>query len=417
MQEIREKTYKLLRWSEKYFKTDMVYLAKGGFWLTFGQIVSSVSSFLLAIAFANLLTQQTFGTYKYLLSTYGLISLLLLPGLATSITHSISRGFEGSLEFGFRKKLSWSLLGSLASFVVSGYYLVNHNLTLAVSFFILGSALPLMETFGLYPNFLEGKKIFKERVVYEIIINLFSAVFIVLTLFLTKNLFILLIVYFASNGLGRLFFYLLTLKKFKENDQLDEKMISYAKSLSALQIVSNAAQYLDKIMLFTILGAPQVAIFTFANAIPERIKCFFRFTGTISFPKFTTRPIDEIKKTLLKKLILLGIIIFLGIIAYILAAPYIFKYLFPKYISAVYFSQVIALTTIYAITYPISSYLTAHKKVKELFIISGSSFLLGLICLLAFIPLYGIWGAVIGLIANRITIMATSFYFLKRIRD
>ena len=68
IKKIKEKIYNLLRWSEKYTKTDMVYLAHGGFWLSFGQIISSLSSFLLAIAFANLLPKETYGNYKYILS-------------------------------------------------------------------------------------------------------------------------------------------------------------------------------------------------------------------------------------------------------------------------------------------------------------------------------------------------------------
>jgi len=64
IKKLKDKIYRLLRRSEKYFKTDMVYLAHGGFWLTLGQIISSAASFLLAIAFANLLPKETYGTYK-----------------------------------------------------------------------------------------------------------------------------------------------------------------------------------------------------------------------------------------------------------------------------------------------------------------------------------------------------------------
>ncbi|MFA4890444.1 MAG: oligosaccharide flippase family protein [Candidatus Paceibacterota bacterium] len=414
---IKSKIYNILRWSGKHLKTDMVYFAKGGFWLTASQVISNLLSFGLSIAYANLLSQQTFGTYKYILSAYGLISTFILPGLTTAITHSVSRHFDGSLEFGFRKKISWSVLAGLVSLLVSAYYLMNNDITLSVSFFIVGIFLPIMETFGLYSSLLEGKKLFRERVIYEIKTNIISAIFIVLALFLTKNLFVLLVVYFSSNGLARAFFYFLTVKKFKANNQIDDKMLDYSKSLSIFQIASNATQYLDKIFLFTILGAPEVAIFTFASAMPSRIKYLFRFTGTIAFPKFTNRPLEEIKKTLPKKLAFLGLSILAVIIIYILLAPFIFKYLFPKYLSAVLLSQIIALTSIYSITYPISSCLTAHKKVKELFIISTSSFVFQIIFMLVFIPIYGIWGAVIGTAANRLVIFITSFYFLNKIKD
>ena len=43
---------------------DMTYLAKSGSWLVSGQIISSISAFLLSVIFANLLDKQSFGTYQ-----------------------------------------------------------------------------------------------------------------------------------------------------------------------------------------------------------------------------------------------------------------------------------------------------------------------------------------------------------------
>lgn len=65
---LKTRIHALLRSSERYFKTDMVYLAKGGSWLFSAQVLSGALSFILAIAFANLVPKEAFGTYKYVLS-------------------------------------------------------------------------------------------------------------------------------------------------------------------------------------------------------------------------------------------------------------------------------------------------------------------------------------------------------------
>ncbi len=411
---IKPKINGFLNWLGKYIKTDMVYLATGGFWLTFGQIFANLVSLGLSIAYANLLSQQTFGTFKYFLSMYGFVALLTMPGLASAVTQSVSKGFEGSLQAGIRKRFLWSVLGSVIVFAIALYYFLMGNTLLSVGFLIFGFFMPFMESFDLYARFLDGKKLFRQRVVFEVITNLFYGLAIVGTLFLTKNIFIILAVYFLSGIIPKIFFYRITLKKYQSSFQPDDELDSYGKKLTAFQIVTNASQYLDKILLFTMLGPVQVAVFTFAGAIPERIKYFFRFTSTISMPKFAVRPEEEIKKSLPRKLMFFGLIILLVILVYIAAAPLVFKYIFPQYLSSVFISQIISLTAIYAITYPIGSWLTAHKKVREIFTISLLSLLAGVLTMIVFIPLLGIWGAVIGLAANRLTVISASFYYLYK---
>jgi len=61
--DIKSKIYQYLRWSERYTKTGMVYVAEGGFWLILGQIVSVFSTLLLPIIFANLLPKESFKQY------------------------------------------------------------------------------------------------------------------------------------------------------------------------------------------------------------------------------------------------------------------------------------------------------------------------------------------------------------------
>ena len=89
MQKLRQKTYNLLRWSEKYTKTDMVYLTKGGFWLTFAYIIFLSSGFILTIAFANLLPKDVFGTYKFVISISGVLLVTSLTGINSTLKQSI----------------------------------------------------------------------------------------------------------------------------------------------------------------------------------------------------------------------------------------------------------------------------------------------------------------------------------------
>jgi len=114
--------YNLLRWSQKYTKTDMVYLAKGGSWLTLGQIVSTIASFLSAIAFANLLPRETYGQYKYILSITSILAIPTLAGINTAVIRAIARGYEGSFIPALKTKIKWGLLGGITSIGLAGYY-------------------------------------------------------------------------------------------------------------------------------------------------------------------------------------------------------------------------------------------------------------------------------------------------------
>src|SRR3989344_3576832 len=127
---MKNRLVNLLRWSEQYTKTDMVYLASGGFWLGLGQIVASGSVFLTSIAFANLLAPELYGIYKYVLSVFGMLAITTLFGMDSAVTQSTARGFEGTITPAFKEKMKWGTLGSLASLAIALYYYAQGNMTL-----------------------------------------------------------------------------------------------------------------------------------------------------------------------------------------------------------------------------------------------------------------------------------------------
>ena len=95
---MKAKITSFLLWSQKYTKADMLYIAKGGFWVMFGQGMNAILSLGLLVAFANFLPKETYGTYRYILSIAGMLSIFTLTGMNSAVSRSVARGSIGILN-------------------------------------------------------------------------------------------------------------------------------------------------------------------------------------------------------------------------------------------------------------------------------------------------------------------------------
>ncbi|MBU2220861.1 hypothetical protein KKD81_02910 [Patescibacteria group bacterium] len=395
MPSLRVRLTSLLRSTERYTKTDMVYLFQGGFWLMISQFVAMAASLLLAIAFGNLATPDTYGNYKYVLSLWGLCSAFSLTGVGTAITQSTALGYEGSFRHGVSLNLKWSLGSVFIALATAAYYFfIEQNLFVATSLCIVALFSPFLSSFSLFDPFLIGKKEFKRHGIYLSLNGLIPVLVLIGTLFITDRAIVLVSVFFLSNFIADLITYLFALRHAK-NDQRDEGMFKYSKHLSLMGIVGALADKIDSIATFVLLGPINLAIYTFATAIPEQIKQVIKFVAPLSLARFAERSLPEIRQTIWRRILLLGIAVAVGITAYIVAAPLIFKVLFPLYTESIVFSQWYALSIVVTvITAPLTSVLQAHKKTRELYILSYVSSLSLIILLPIGTYLYGIAGAI-----------------------
>ncbi|MCH7974062.1 MAG: oligosaccharide flippase family protein [Bacteroidetes bacterium] len=181
----------------KFTRTDIKYLVRGGFWLSTKSIISIVISLFTAIAFANFLSQDIYGIYKYIITIIALLALSSLSGMGSSVTRAVARGYVGSLIPAIKTSIKWGLLGSLASIAISIYYFVNGNLLLGTAFVIASIFIPFRDSLSLYQSFLGGKKMFKKMSRYTIISNIVAAASLMAALFLTRNILFLVFAYLA----------------------------------------------------------------------------------------------------------------------------------------------------------------------------------------------------------------------------
>jgi len=397
-----------------FFQTDFRYLVKGGSLLSVMHIVSAVVSFGMTIAFANLIPPEVYGTYRYVLSMYSLLGVLVIPGIDTALIRAVSRGFEGSLIDAFKKKLRWGLIGSFGAFGVALYNLIQGENVLALIFTLIALIIPVFEATTVYTPFLNGKKLYRPWVVMDIIALIVSGVILAGTIFLTDNIILIILAYFIPLLAMRLLFFYRS-KRYIENPARDPELARYGKQVTLFQIISRVIASIDQVVLFHFLGPVQLAVFSIAYAIPARAQGLLRIAGTLATPKFAIQEPRKIAKTLGRKMAYFALFIIFWSAIYILIAPWLFQTLFPKYITSVLFSQVLILFTLSSVTYPFSALLFAHKRMRENYYIGIGSFLAKVAALAIFVPILGLWGGVISVLAASLTTIISSLFFLRRI--
>ncbi|MGB2580222.1 MAG: oligosaccharide flippase family protein [Minisyncoccia bacterium] len=412
-------THRLLRKSEKYFKTDMVYLARGSFWLGTGQAVSSIAIFSLAIAFANLIPQETYGTYKYVLSITGLLTILTLRGMDSAVLQSIARNFEGVLIPALKTKIRWGLLSALSSICIAIYYYINGNNTLAISFLIASGFLPFMDSFGIYNALLNGKKLFHLSATYAALSQIGSAIAMAGSLFFTKNLFIILFVYFASWTIFRFVFFVITIKKFPPNNKIDPETIPYGKHSSVVNILDAIVSSIDGLLIFHYLGPINLAVYSFSLAPVAQIRSMLGNIPTLAIPKLSTRLSSEIDKVLKKRIFLLIVLGTLLSFAYILVAPYVYNIFFPKYLASVFSSQLFSLAIALSLPQTIFGAAIASKITlipKKMLYLSNIPGIIFIISLFLLIGTFGINGVIFSRLLSLTSGFVINYVMWERIK-
>lgn len=402
---------------ERLLRVDVRYVASGGIFLSLTSVVSALTGFLLTVAFANFISQETFGIYRYVLSVYSLLALIALPGIDTALTRTASRGERGAYLAATYAKISWGFLGTLAGGGIALWYGLHGNHTLAILFLLAGAAVPLIESVGLYNSFLYGLRRFRLSSMLEMGVHLFSTAALCITLYLSDDILLIVTIYFFSTGALRALAFFMTLPLDRGIKNFSKKeLFDYGKHLTFYEIAGRGVMALDSVILWHFLGPTAVALFALATAIPVRIQSFLKISGTLAFPKFADRSASEIAHALPRKMFFFGIGILIIAIIYALFAKSFFSLFFPAYLSAVPYTQVLIFYTLSSVTYPFWSFLMANKKLREIYTITGINFIIKTIILMVCVPLFGVWGAVASYLGYSLTTIVSIFFLMRRAR-
>lgn len=397
----KQHLYTILRKTEKYTKADMVYLAKGGFWITFGQSISTLLSLVLIVAFANLLPKETYGTYRYILSLASVLNIFALTGMNSAVARSVAIGHEGVLRTAVKYQLKWNLLMFAAFFILGGYYFAKGDIQFATSFFILGVFVPPTLALNTYGAYLEGKKDFKTASVSSVTSTSLYVMGVLAAILLSGSVIWLITAYALTTFTATLLFYIFIIRKFKPPPAMEaEETLKYGRELSFIGLIAPISSQIDKILLTHFWGPAQLAVYSLAMAVPDRAVSIIKNWVGIGFPKFSTKTPEEINTVFYRRIAqgMAGGAIFT--IAYILISPYLFKYVIPQYLEGVFYSQILAINFIFAMPIRYLSLLFESQKFSRIIFIK--SLIQNSIAIALYIIL-GIWGGILGLVIAQIT--------------
>lgn len=403
---------------KKYIPKSTYYLS-GGFWLTIPQLLISALAFISTVFIANILSEQELGVYRYLITIFTLVSTFCLTGLNNAILQTTAKGHEGFYPYAVRKNFLFSIFATVVSLLLSAYYFLNGNFILGSGCLLTAVLTPFNTSFQFASAFFQGKEQFA---LSSRLISIRSIVItgsVVATAYITADPLAIFAVYLISQTISNATFHrkAMTIVEDKElPETVKNKFSNYAKHLSVQNLIIALGYRLDALLIFTQLGSAQLATYVIATLFPDLIKGLSKNIFPLLMIKHSTIKVVYTKKYIFVKMLMVFLVLTFVALAYILVIPYLLPILFPKYESAIWFTQLIALSIpALCSLIPYNVLHTNHDK-KALHVVALSASVTTGILALVLIPLYGIIGAVFAKITSRYLVtIVTTFYALKSV--
>lgn len=398
-----------------FFGLDVKKILKKASYLIGSQAVSNGLSFLLALGAAHFISKETYGTYRYILSTVSFIGALSLTGLSTAIIRNSAKGFDNLFKNSIKRSIVWSIPAIVIGVCAGGWYFLNGNNLLGFSITFGGILFPVFQSLLLYRSYLNGKENFKLLMSSNIFYSAITSLTLLATMFYSPSVLSLILAYYISNILATLIINIFVRKKYPPNNLTDPDAKKLEHHLSLMNILDTGATQLDKVIIFQIAGPVEVAKYIFATIIPEQLRNVVKYTSTLSMPIFSNLPYSTAKSKgifLIKRLFLITIPI---VILYFFIAPFLYKIFFPTYLESIWYSQLFALILLFdgGIS---GTILKAKNEIKKLYFVNIISNVSKIILLFTLGITMGITGIIISRIISRIIGFFIAFILLKKVK-
>lgn len=411
---------------DRFLRTDTSYLARGSFWQLIGQFAGLAIAFLLSILYAQFLSKEIYGSYRYIISILGIMNIFALSDMSTTIVRSIARGFDGTFRKAMKIVFLSSLAIPLAGAGIAFFFIRQGSPGIAIGILFASLLAPFSEGLSHWRAYYNGMREFQKKTMRTLIVHATTGITMtgtVLFLFATSPgasyaIVLLTVAALFSQAAPNIVFFLRILRRIPKDAPVEPGSIAYGIHSSVATIPSTIAFSIDSILLHAFLGPAALAVYAFAIVMPEQIKAFAVSITEVAFPKIAHKMADPeqhraLQCTLVPKIwrAMIGTAALVAL--YIAAAPFIYHLFFPQYADAIPFTRVYALPLILLPFSVLDKTLKAEGNIKKIYFFNISSPVIQIGALALLIPLFGIWGAIAGRMIGRILNYILLFILFK----
>ena len=333
---IKQKIKKILLWSQKYTKTDMVYLFKNSFWTSIGKFFSTISGIIVLIFLTRYISKDIVGQYNFYLSILAIIAIFSIPGLNTSTIEAVAKNNDGVYKKAVKTSFKWSWFGSLVLILIAIYfYFIKNDQTLFLASLITAFLFPFLYTPNTWRSFLIGKQKFKQlNFLSSLQSILYLTAMILVIIFSHGNLIWIISVYLLIQIIANIFSYFFS-QRYIQNNNENNDWKSYGFFLTKMQILNLISANIDKIFIGIFMNMEALAIYSVARKMITSLQGLIKEFLNIYSAKIAKR--DKIN---FKKYFFISGLTFVFSIIAIIFTPFVMKLLFPSYESSIFLTQI-----------------------------------------------------------------------------
>ena len=389
------------------------------------QIFMILTSILISAIWARYATVEEYGTYGLLVSFVSLVGVFSFPGLTISMQLSSANNKNGNLKLAVKKKIQYSLIGSLVLILIATYYyFIKQNILLSNLLCLVALFYPFYTVNSLWESWLTGIRKVKKLSFLFIITSLINLVSITVGLILFKSIILSVLFLFITIAIFNLLVIKLYTLEDKKNTDIDEEILKYGYAYSGAVIISMLVG-LDKFIISEYITLKDVAIYSIAIIFVSKIKILFITINKLIAPTILkSKNIVSSWNYLKYKLIYINFLfLFVAIVGFIFIDDIIVFIFTSKYEEAGVYAKwlwlVVALTRP---VYYLNHILKAQRKLKFSYMIESLNSIGKLALFLLLLPIYNLWGMVyatiiINIVVAFIILMVFFYYYNQEIKN